>query len=109
LRSRRLSSTAATAGRRWRRSSAATAGGCSRRWEGASEPLGLVVKPLRRDLRAFAHEHRIAALEDGHDLGYGNVGTRAALGDVLHVAPAARVVGMEEGVGAPVELERADP
>src|SRR5437016_4222564 len=107
--SRRLSSIAVTARRRSRRCSGAIAGACSRRWAGASAlRLGLVAKPFDRYRRAFAHEARVGTLEGRHDLGHGNIGARASLAHVFHVPPAARVVGMEEGVGKPVELERAN-
>ena len=51
---------------------------------------------------------RIAAGEGREDVGDWDIDGRPAVADVLHVAPAADIVGLEERVLPPVELERAD-
>src|SRR5882757_9627996 len=84
------------------------------RCRGTAEPTPgpPAMSTVERRIRAGVIGQRAAVavggLEGGEHHGKRDAGPRAVVVDVLHVAAALAVVGVQEGVGAAVELQRRD-
>src|SRR5262249_17564452 len=79
-----------------------------RAWAGLRALLGFLPELATARPRGALDQSRIFARERRDDLGHRNVGVSAVVAQVLHVAAAIPIVGVEERVRAAVELEGPD-